>query len=122
MDLSPADLQTLLRPASILVGAVLLAFVAHFFIFLVATPLARRTDNIVDDALVRRGKKVIRAILPMAAIFLVLPMLPENQAVSNSIRHFVGLVLIALGGWLIVELMKVFVWWYNLASEKYLRG
>ena len=108
MDLIMADLQTLFWPASILGGAILLAFVVHFLIFLAAIPLARRTDNIVDDMLVRRGKKVTRAIMPMAALFLFLPVLPISQSVLIPTRHFVGLVLIALGGWLIVELMKVF--------------
>lgn len=108
MDLSMAEIQSLLWPAFALVGAVLLGFGAHFLIFLAATPLARRTDNIVDDALVRRGKKVLRAILPVAAVFLVLPVLPVNQAVLDLIRRIIALVLIALGGWLTVELMKVF--------------
>lgn len=51
---------------------------------------------------------MLRAILPVAAIFLVLPVFPVSQAVLDGLRHMAGLVLIALGGWLIVESMKVF--------------
>ncbi len=101
------DLQPWLWPGGILMGAVFLALIGHYFIFVAAAWLARRTDNVLDNALVLHARKGTRVLFPILAVFLTIPVLPLAPDAAGAIRHFFGLCLIASVGWLLIEITKV---------------
>jgi len=101
------DLQGWLWPGAILIGAVFLAVIGHYAVFAVADWLARKTDNVLDNALVLHARKGTRVLFPVLAVFLIVPVLPLPPDAAGAIQHFFGLCLIASVGWLLIELTKV---------------
>ena len=100
------DWQAWLWSAGTLVVVVVLAMVGHYLIYSAARRLARRTESIIDDSLLRNSRGPLRVTLPLLAAFLTLPLLPVVEVLGPT-RHAVGLALIASCSWLIVSLTKV---------------
>jgi small-conductance mechanosensitive channel len=99
--------KTWLWAAAGLSGAVLLALLAHYLLFLVMKRLARRTESVVDDSLVRYGEGPTRWIFPLLAIELTLPLLPLRPEIVGYLQHGLGLGLIASVAWVVVLLADV---------------
>ena len=110
------DWQTWLWPIGILVGVAILALLGHYILFLVVERIAKRTESIIDDLLVRYSRQPARAIFPLLAVLLVLPILRIPAVVMEPIRHAIGLGLIASGAWLAMGTMGVFE---DLIASKY---
>jgi small-conductance mechanosensitive channel len=100
--------QALLWSAIIVTGAVLLALVAHRFVFTLAKRVSRRTGGIIKDSLIRHGERPTRWIFPLLALVLVLPTLPFRSDVLRALQHGVGLGLILSVGWVFILLADVF--------------
>jgi small-conductance mechanosensitive channel len=99
--------KTWLWAAAGLSGAVLLALLAHYVLFLLMKRLARRTESVVDDSLVRYGERPTRWIFPVLAIELILPLLPLRPQIVGYLQHGLGLGLIASVAWVVVLLADV---------------
>jgi small-conductance mechanosensitive channel len=99
--------ETTLWSLGILAAAVLVALLAHSLVFLLARRVAHKTQSILDDSLVRHAHRPARLIFPLLAVVLTLPVSPLPQELMESIRHVVGLGLIASIAWLLVALMDV---------------
>jgi small-conductance mechanosensitive channel len=93
---------------AILGGAIALAIVAHYLIFAVAKRVVRKTGGIIDNSLVRRGEGPTRWIFPLLAIVLAMPALPVRSDLVQTLRHIVGLGLIATMAWVMILLAEVF--------------
>ena len=91
-----------------LTGAILLALLAHYLLFLMMKRLARRTVSVIDDSLVRHSERPTRWILPLLAIELTLPLLPLRPQIAGPLQHALGLGLIASVAWVVVLLADVF--------------
>ena len=103
-----AHWQTWLWPAALLLGAILLALVAHRIIFAVARRVTRRSPNPLFAPLIRYGENPAQLILLLLLLAAVLPVLPMPQAASHVAEHIAGLALIAGIGWLVIALVEVF--------------
>lgn len=99
--------RTSLWIAGGLAGAVLLALLAHFLLFLLIKRLAHRTTNIIDDSLVRHGERPTRWIFPIIGILLALPLLPIRPQIVAPIQHVLGLGVIASVAWVVVLLVDI---------------
>lgn len=99
--------KTWLWAAAGLSGAVLLALLAHYLFFLLMKRLARRTESVIDDSLVRYGQGPTRWIFPLLAIELTLPLLPLRPQILGYLQHGLGLGLIASVAWVVVLLADV---------------
>ena len=84
------DLQGWLWSGGILIGAVFLALIGHYVIFAAAAWLARKTDNVLDNALVLHARKGTRLLFPILAVFLTIPLLPLPPVAAGAIRQFFG--------------------------------
>ncbi len=91
-----------------LVGAILLALVAHYLLFLVVKRFSRKTTSVIDDSLVRHSEAPTRWIFPLLAVLLALPLLPIRPEILGPLQHTLGLGLIATVAWVIVLLVDVF--------------
>ena len=108
--------QTWFWPLVVLVGAILLAFIAHYVLFALAKRISERTGSVIYNSLVRRAEGPTRWIFPLLAIVLALPALPVRWGLVEALRQIVGLGVIGAIAWVIVLLSGV------LADAAYARN
>jgi small-conductance mechanosensitive channel len=100
--------RTWLWVAGGLTGAVLLALLIHYLLFVVLKRLVRRTSSVIDDSLVRHSEGPTRWIFPLIGTLLVLPLLPLRPQIVSPVQHALGLGVIASIAWVVVLLVDVF--------------
>jgi small-conductance mechanosensitive channel len=106
----------LLGAVALIAGAAVLGLVAYRVLVSVARSLARRTESVFDDMLVEHGRGPAMLLVPLAAVLLVLPVLPLPEETIATLRGVVNLGLIASLGWLAVASVNIAV---SLASARY---
>lgn len=99
-----------------LTGAILLAILSHYLLFLLAKRFVRRTTSVIDDSLVRHSERPTRWIFPLLATLLALPLLPLRPQILTPLQHALGLGLIASVAWVVMLLIDVFA---DAVSVKY---
>ncbi len=99
--------QEWLLSGAILAGVIGLAYVAHRVVFSLAQRMALRTDSVIDDSLVRHGRRPAKWIFPLLAIVLTLPALPLRTNILQPLQHAIGLCLIVSIAWVIALLADV---------------
>ena len=99
--------KTWLWAAAGLSGAVLVALLVHYLFFLLLKRLARRTESVIDDSLLRYGEGPTRWIFPLLAIELAMPLCPCGHRLWGICNTALGLGLIASVAWVIVLLADV---------------
>src|ERR1700751_4007533 len=85
----------LLLSAIFLAVAIVLALVAHYIIFWVLQRFAGRKGAVLDQSLLRHGKRPSRWIFPLLAVLAVLPGLPLAPKLRGALEHITGLGRIA---------------------------
>lgn len=103
----------------ILIGAVILALIAHKLLFFGAKRLARRTGSVIDNSLIKHGSGPARLMLPLLALFAALPATSLPPGPVGDIRHGLALGMIAAVAWLLILLIDVFE---DIAHERYKIG
>lgn len=103
----------------VVLGALLAAYLVHRLLFAAGRRFALRTGSVIDDSLVRNGRKPAKLILPLLALFLALPATTLSPHAVGLIRHALGLGMIASVAWVFVMLIDVFE---DAASAKYKIG
>jgi small-conductance mechanosensitive channel len=100
-------LQPWLWSALLLVGAVLIAFLSHFAVFAAGKRIARQTQSVLHDSLVRHGRGPAKLIFPLVALLIAVPLskLPHN--VIGPVQHGVGIGIIVAVAWLSIALLGV---------------
>jgi small-conductance mechanosensitive channel len=106
--LSPAW-QSYLWSLLALLGAVLLALIAHRLLYFAAGRVAARAPGPVKTALLRLSRRPAGIALPLLAVFLALPGLPWPQRLTEYLQHLVVLCLIGAVAWLCVRLLDALV-------------
>ncbi len=108
MNLFGVEWKVYVEAATILGGAVLLALLIHFFIFLALKHVADQTGSVVDESLVKHARRPASILLPLAAILSVLPSFKLPEDLLEGMRHIVALGIIATFAWLAINLTAVF--------------
>ena len=68
---------------------------------------AKRTESIVDDAILAHLPRPLRWLFPLIGLELVMPVLGIRKSIEDGIQHTL-LVLIIVGvGWLLIKTMRV---------------
>ncbi len=104
---------------AILIGALIVARIAHKILFSAGRRIARRTDSVIDNSLVRHGRKPASLMLPLLALFLALPATSLPPGPMGIVRHIIALGMIASVAWLLIILIDVFE---DIVSDKYKIG
>jgi small-conductance mechanosensitive channel len=96
-----------LQVAGILVGALLLALLLHWMVFLILSRLARRSASKIDDSLLRHARTPSRALFCVMAVLLVLPVLGLTANAQEALQRLLSIALTGSVGWLAVRLTGV---------------
>jgi small-conductance mechanosensitive channel len=91
----------------VLTAAALSGLAVHAILFWVARRAVRRTDNVLDDALVRRASTPLRLLLPLFAVIAVFDSMPPPDRIQSVADHALSLVMVAGIAWLLVSLTRV---------------
>lgn len=107
MQYLSGDTRTWLISGAILAGAIAVALVVHFALFLVAERLLRRKGTNTESLLSKRAKKSTRLIFPLLALVLAAPLAPIPADLKSMLEHVLGLGVIASIGWAIIILTEL---------------
>jgi small-conductance mechanosensitive channel len=91
----------------LLAGALLLGLLAHSLLFVTMKRLAVRTNSVLDDSILRHGRRRSRWVFPLLATMLVLPSTILPAWILGPIRHLVGLGLVLAVAWIVVLAVEV---------------
>ncbi len=116
MDVLQLDWRQLTWSLGGLVVAGLLGLIIDAVLHAIARRVVDRTDNIIDNSLVRHGHRPLRWIFPLLAAFLAMPLLPFPAGIGGPLRHALGLRLIGGLAWLLISLTSVID---DLVRDKY---
>jgi hypothetical protein len=104
-------MEALLRGGEALVwlgGAAVIGILGHFLLLKTAALLARRTQTVLDDSLVRRCRGPARVIIPLLLVHYALPLIAVSRRVLLFLKQALGLLLIGSIAWLIIKLSGKF--------------
>jgi small-conductance mechanosensitive channel len=99
--------QVLLSSVAPFVGAVLVALLVHYLVFLAAGKMANRTKGVADNSFVRHGRRPARLLFILLAVFVVLPMVELPEGALATIEQVLTMGSTAAVGWLAVGLTGV---------------
>ena len=107
MEFTLGSLHAWVVSLAVATVVVLVTLVVHTVVFAAARRLASRTHSVLDDSLARHALRPTRLMLPIVAIFLILPAAPLPPDALAVIRHSLALVLIGAVAWLLIRLTDV---------------
>lgn len=107
MNVILQKVETLVWPLGMLVAAVLAALVLHYLLFRMLDRLARGTQTIVDDSLVKHLRRPSRFIIPILAVTFLLPFLTVPPRFLIFLQQTFSLLLIISVAWLFIKLVYV---------------
>jgi small-conductance mechanosensitive channel len=94
--------QSILISAAILAGAVAIALIVHWIIFLVLDRLAQKPSRTVEASIARHGRRPSSWVLPLLGLLVAVPTAPLPRSVKVPLDHVIGLGLIATMGWVVI--------------------
>ncbi|HEX9020361.1 MAG TPA: mechanosensitive ion channel domain-containing protein [Nitrospirota bacterium] len=108
MSVFQVELKVWLISGLILGVAVIVALIAHYFIFLALRRGAKRMGSMADASLVAHARRPVALLFLLAAILIVLPSLNLPAELLEGVHHFAVLGMIAAAAWLSISLTAVF--------------
>ncbi|MEQ9638914.1 MAG: mechanosensitive ion channel family protein [Alphaproteobacteria bacterium] len=90
-----------------LVAVVAMVTVAHLIVFAIAARATGRTDSVIDEALVRRGRRPTLWVVWLLVVLALLPKMPTDAATLDAVRRVVSVLLTGAIGWLAIALTGV---------------
>jgi small-conductance mechanosensitive channel len=102
--------------AGIVLATVLVAHVVFLIVRSALKRVTRHTRSSIDDAMIRQGERPVQLILPVLAVFIVLPLVGLPATVLATVRHVLILLLIGSVSWLIHSLSRTVE---DALAEKY---
>jgi small-conductance mechanosensitive channel len=103
----PESVQPWISPGLFVLLAVLAALILHAAVYFAARRVTRRTDGVADSSVVRRTRRAARFVFIIVALRFSVPLLPLDGAVHDTVRHGIGVALIAALTWLIIRVISV---------------
>ena len=92
-------------PVGILFSAVVAALIVHYLLLKILKRLSRAVTVIPEGALTKHFCGPSRWLLLFVAIRFALTLQPLSAELANVLGHFIGLVLIGLVSWLLIEIV-----------------
>jgi len=95
--------QEIIRPAGLLISAIVIALIAHYLLFGIFRRISKGVEAIPEGALNRRLGGPIRWAIIVIALRFVLPFLGLPKNLGETATHIISLVLIGLVSWLLIR-------------------
>lgn len=95
-----------LTAAAVTIAVVVAALLVHRLAFAVATRVVGRTGAVIDDALVRHGRRPSIYVLVVVALLALRPLLPLSDEIATSVQRVLSVVLIGAVAWLVIALSR----------------
>lgn len=93
--------------AAVVVGAVLVALIAHRVAFGLLDRITRRTSASWDGSAVRHTRGPAALALALFAVLFVMPGAPMDEAVRDALSHAIAVGLVACVAWAVIALVDV---------------
>jgi small-conductance mechanosensitive channel len=90
-----------------LVVVALAALAAHAVVYSLAFRAARRTASTVDESLLQHTRHPARLLVPLLALFIVVPLVAIDAGLGRTLRHLIGLGIIGCVSWTVVSVSWV---------------
>ncbi|HVB56710.1 MAG TPA: mechanosensitive ion channel domain-containing protein [Candidatus Acidoferrales bacterium] len=101
--------QVLLWSTTVLGGAILLAFLARFLLFVTIKRMQRGTSTVLKQTLIHHSEGASRWIFPLLGILAALPAARLPARILQPVQHLTGLGLIAAFAWLVILFSEIIV-------------
>jgi len=102
LDLAADNWQQWAIALGLIIGALVVGWIAHRILFAVLRRFARTTGTKADEIFIRRIAHPARVLLPLLAVQLVLRWIAMPEAVRGGIRHALAIGLIVGVAWLLI--------------------
>jgi small-conductance mechanosensitive channel len=101
------DSHQLLWSGAVVLGAVLVGWLAAALVFRALGRWARKTDTVIDDAIALHLRRPLRWMMPLVALNVVLPLVSVPADALGTVRQTLLVVAIAVAGWTAVRVVRV---------------
>lgn len=109
-----------------LAGAVIAGLIVHNIVFRIMSRIARRTQSVFDDSMVKHLARPARMMAPLVLVYLALQFVSLPAGARMVVDKIVLVLLIATTAWIIVRLTSVLedvvLSRYNIADRDNLRA
>jgi small-conductance mechanosensitive channel len=99
--------QVMIVTIGIIGGALILGGFTHYLIFKMMQNLAKRTQAVLDNSLLKHCRRPSRVILPVLFIYIFLPLATISPKYKDMFERGLVLLLIVSVAWLIIKLPYV---------------
>lgn len=100
--------ESTLIATGILIGVIILALIVHSIVFRILERFSRQAGrHVLDQSLVRHGRRPARYILPLLALLLAVPLVSLPDALKQPMEHTIGLALLASVAWVMIVAVNV---------------
>ncbi len=100
--------KPLLLSTIVLIGAITLSLIAHYYLSRILKGITRKTKNEMDNFFIKHGIGPLRIILILLSVNLVLPFIKIPSSLSDFLQQAFNLCWIALIAWIIIKAVFVF--------------
>ena len=91
----------------LLAGTLILGLLLHYLLVVATERVARRTQTIVDDSIVKNFREPSRVLIPLLVVSLILPASTVSPKGLAVLKHLLSLGIIASIAWLFVRANSV---------------
>ena len=107
MEIFIRNLQAVLWPLGFIAIAVILGLSAYAVVLKMVTQIAKKTDTVLDDLLVKHCRGPARLIFPVMFFYFFLPLLKTSSEVLTFITRLFSVFLILALAWMLTKLTLV---------------
>jgi len=101
------DSETIIWSLALVVGAIVLGLIIHYLLFSAIERMARRTQTILDDSLIKNCRRPLKLIIPLLVVSFSLTLAIVTPSVLAPMKHIISLGIIAAVAWLLVRMTYV---------------
>ena len=101
------SMKGILWPAAYLGAAIILGLIVYLVLAKVVRRVAKRTDTVLDDLVVKHCRTPARLIFPALTVHFFLPLLEAPPAATAVLTRFFSVLLILAMAWLVTKLTLV---------------
>jgi small-conductance mechanosensitive channel len=101
------DSETIIWSLALVVGAIVLGLIIHYLLFSAIERMARRTQTILDDSMIKNCRRPLKLLIPLLVVSFSLTLAIVTPSVLAPMNHIISLGIIAAVAWLLVRMTYV---------------